>query len=412
MTTMKQTQRVVKSTSRGRRAVTLVEIMAAILVLSIGLVGVLAAIPFGGFRMAQMTESDNSSAVGRNALRIMKANQWGNPNNWWLVNYFVNSGTQLYGVDNPTNNGYPLIDVNWRLNLDAPFIIDPLGASSYQPTLAYYTPNGLGVRCTHVSPLVEGMNGLQRTASGTAAYGGVANFNARLRRWYESFFYQQDDLISGYSETEDDSQFRPQIEVEETLLFDWDYQQANAFSPIEVPSFTGRYSWMACVYPGSGTGARYSVALSDVVSADYDVVVFKDRIIGDQKFFAGTVLGSGYQGGEISLDLSSMRNANNDTATGDAYEIELSRLQDQLQQTRYIMLMGQNNDRLLDGAFPTFARWYKIANYSIERSGNGDLLHMTLIGPDTPKTWANGNTPIAAIFYPGAVGVYSDTCSF
>ena len=219
-------------------------------------------------------------------------------------------------------------------------------------------------------------------------------------------------MISGYSETEDDSQFRPQIEVEETLLFDWDYQQANASSPIEVPSFTGRYSWMACVYPGSGTGARYSVALSDVVSADYDVVVFKDRIIGDQKFFAGTVLGSGYQGGEISLDLSSMRNANNDTATGDAYEIELSRLQDQLQQTRYIMLMGQNNDRLLDGAFPTFARWYKIANYSIERSGNGDLLHMTLIGPDTPKTWANGNTPIAAIFYPGAVGVYSDTCSF
>ena len=39
----------------NRRAETLVEILAAITVLSIGLVGVLAAIPFGGFRMSQMS---------------------------------------------------------------------------------------------------------------------------------------------------------------------------------------------------------------------------------------------------------------------------------------------------------------------------------------------------------------------
>ncbi|MBR6387692.1 MAG: hypothetical protein IKS14_05495, partial [Thermoguttaceae bacterium] len=63
---------------------TLIEIMSSILVLSIGLVGVLAAIPFGGFRMAQMSEADNSSLVGRDAVRMMKINGWANPTNWYL----------------------------------------------------------------------------------------------------------------------------------------------------------------------------------------------------------------------------------------------------------------------------------------------------------------------------------------
>ena len=62
-----------------RRGETLIEIMASIMVLCIGLVGVLAAIPFGGFRMSQMSEADNSAAVGRNAVRMMKVNGWGNP---------------------------------------------------------------------------------------------------------------------------------------------------------------------------------------------------------------------------------------------------------------------------------------------------------------------------------------------
>ena len=401
--------RLVKSESRGRRAVTLVEIMAAILVLSIGLVGILAAIPFGGFRMAQMSEADNSAAVGRNALRIMKANHWANPNNWWLVNYFSSNGPQLYGIVDPTDNVHPLVDSDlWRLNLDAPFIIDPLSAQTYLPTLAYYTPGGLGVRYTLVSPLEDGMNGLPRVPSGSgAAYGGVAAFNARLRNWYERFFYQQDDLVSGYAETEDETQFRPQLETEQASLFDWDDQSADYSSPMDVPSYSGRYSWMACVYPGSSTGARYSADLSCIVSADYDVVVFKDRIIGDQKFFAGVVLGSGYQGGEIELDLTSMRDAENTACDS---SIDRSRLVDQLEQTRYIMLTGRNSDRLEDGAFPTFTRWYKIANYSVDDENN--TLRLTLIGSDTPKTWAGGNTPIAAVFYPGAVGVYSDTCAF
>ena len=73
----------------NRRAETLVEILAAITVLSIGLVGVLAAIPFGGFRMSQMTEADNSAALGRNAVRLIRSHGWCNPNNWILDNLSI-----------------------------------------------------------------------------------------------------------------------------------------------------------------------------------------------------------------------------------------------------------------------------------------------------------------------------------
>ncbi|MGN1063923.1 MAG: prepilin-type N-terminal cleavage/methylation domain-containing protein, partial [Thermoguttaceae bacterium] len=111
-----------------RRAMTLIEIMSSILVLSIGLVGVLAAIPFGGFRMAQMNEADNSSLVGRDAVRMMKINGWANPNNWYIVNRTNNS---VYD-SNPKSilaSGGELTG----LNLTYPFFVDPLGNSSYTP---------------------------------------------------------------------------------------------------------------------------------------------------------------------------------------------------------------------------------------------------------------------------------------
>ena len=45
----------------ARRGETLIEIMASIMVLSIGLVGVLAAIPFGGFRRRRTQRRENDS---------------------------------------------------------------------------------------------------------------------------------------------------------------------------------------------------------------------------------------------------------------------------------------------------------------------------------------------------------------
>lgn len=406
--------RLVKSESRGRRAVTLVEIMAAILVLSIGLVGILAAIPFGGFRMAQMSEADNSAAVGRNALRIMKANQWANPRNWWLFNY---TRFEYYQLDNPRygifpgfRSSLPIIDsANGRMSLDVPFFIDPRDPrmSFLQPALQVYWPSGFTIydriqKVSRNAPVCyANVAPLQESNENYPGFRG--NIDA-LRNWYNSIFYQQDDLICGYSASEDETQFRPQVESEDATIYNW---VKNVASDVSVPSYTGRYSWMACVYPRSATGERYSVEPADVVSADYDVVVFKDRIPGDQKIFGGgCVLGSGYQGGEVIFSLSSARNDKNEPAT----DIDIARFIEQLEQTRYIMLWGQDRDRLVDGDYPTFARWYKIANYSVDDENN--TLRLTLIGPDTPKTWAGGYTSIAAIFYPGAVGVYSDTCTF
>ncbi|MBQ1455682.1 MAG: prepilin-type N-terminal cleavage/methylation domain-containing protein [Thermoguttaceae bacterium] len=56
-----------RTASPSRRGgMTLIEIMMAILILSIGLLGVLASVPFGAGQMGRMVEKDYVTAAARN----------------------------------------------------------------------------------------------------------------------------------------------------------------------------------------------------------------------------------------------------------------------------------------------------------------------------------------------------------
>ena len=393
----------------ARRGETLIEIMASIMVLSIGLVGVLAAIPFGGFRMSQMTEADNSAAVGRNAVRAIRVNGWGNPAGWLIYNPSIPDRDAAYiPVSNPLNpapangllshvigaGGYEYSS----LNLTYPIIVDPLSAVSamgnYLPYSTCFTPNGAySVAFMHVSPLPVNSDG--------SAWNMDLGSYSRLSDWYEHVFFQQDDLISGYYASEDETEFRPRVETEEKTFLDGE-------SP-EIPSFSGRYSWLAFVYPKSSSAYVNECPFSSVTSADYDAVVFHDRIVGDEKAFAASVDGSGYQGGSVTIDLSTCRDSDNNVAnsTGD-----YARIREQLTLTRYIMLTGPDDFSKAGSAgavYPTVARWYKIANFA---NVDDDHVRLTLVGANTPASWANGGTTVTAVFYPGAIGVYSGSATF
>ncbi|MBQ1338619.1 MAG: hypothetical protein IIY32_09915 [Thermoguttaceae bacterium] len=358
---------------------TLIEIMSSILVLSIGLVGVLAAIPFGGFRMAQMSEADNSSLVGRDAVRMMKINNWANPQNWYLKE---NNPPHVFASD-PRSilvNGSTLTG----LNLTYPFFVDPLGNNSYTP--AFFASADPGFFYTAVAPAI-GTGNLS-----------IDRVNGLVER-YERAFYLPDDVMAGYDATEDETEYRPRMETEDDLVL------GNG----SIPAFTGRYSWMATVYPNPGTSAFYDCPLPEIHAADYDVVVMKDRILGDEKGFKVTVDGSGKMGGTVTIDLSSMV----DNLGGNASDsLDRARLLEQLDTTRYLMLMG-NDDIPVDGNLRVFARWYKIANYSVvakDDAGDPLTIRASLIGPDTPNRWS-GST-VSGLFFPGVVGVYSGAATF
>ena len=385
-----------------RRGETLIEIMASIMVLSIGLVGVLAAIPFGGFRMSQMTEADNSAAVGRNAVRTIRINGWADPNSWWIKNpqnssYVSNADPLLYhdGID-----GF-----NY-LNATVPFVFDPLSVINsidYYPRKSLLSPDdGYGTRYVFVSPLPQSPDGSR----------WVPQPVERLKEWYNGLFFQQDDLISGYSSTEDESEFRPRVGQE---LGYPEYKTLLDNSTAPETSFSGRCSWMAFVYPKPRGGVPADKCnFSDIVSADFDAVVFHDRIIGEEMAFAATVEDSGYRGGVVSIELSSCRDYKNDRQ-----EVDYEQISEQLTRTRYIMLVGADDNPITDSAgnsvVPSFSRWYKIANFAGEDKDNDkviDHVRLTLIGENTPFRWTpdapvEERSPVTAVLYPGVIGVYS-----
>lgn len=360
----------------SRFGMTLIEIMAAILVLSIGLVGVLSAIPFGGLRMSQMQEADNSSALGRNASRTMKANGWANPANWWYENGFTNGNSVM---------------PNGNLNLMFPFFIDPISKTRNAPEFFATKPSGgFDSFFTLVKPLQSyRVPGVGRPAIDAAQI--------------DRAFYLQDDIVYGYSNDEDETVYRPQIETTDSLL-----GETDATAP-----FSGRYTWLATVSPKNASGDFYDCPKDALAAADYDVVVFENRVPGDEKAFAARLEGSGYQGGAVTLDLTSgvrpLRVGDTDNPSLDSLDVE--RVIEQLETTRYIMLTG-HEDIPTNGNFRAFARWYKIANYGVvEEDGFPAELRLTLVGPDTPTNWTNG-APITAIIFPGAIGVYSGTTNF
>lgn len=399
--TIKSFRRV--SALHGRRCgMTLIEIMSAIMVLAIGLVGVLAAIPFGGLRLAQMNEADNSSLLGKDAVRLIKANGWADPNNWYIVG--VMSGDV---VTSPTPNPNSILS-NGNLNLKYPFVIDPLSDTRniVGPNSGRYLPNychgQIGTNIvfyTKVAPVIRYNEYMQLNAPGGVPPTLNHGFSYLANR-YDRIFYLPDDLASGFDESEDDTYYRPFLETESD----------SVLGQGVIPAFTGRYSWMATVYPKANTDPFNNCRTEDISSSDYDVVVFRGRVMNDERIMKVTVEGTGYQGGTVTLDFDSM--CNNAGAPADD-AIDRGRVVDQLASTKYIMLMGSDDN----SDTPMFARWYQIANYSVDAVNNPPkYVKMSLIGPDTPRKWSKANVPIpppvSCVFFPGVIGVYSGSTSF
>lgn len=370
--------------SSNHRGMTLIEIMIAILILSVGLLGVLAAVPFGAMQMGKMVEKDFVTSTAINAHNIIAVNGWNQP--------IFDSGRGEKGYWCATKNT-GAVPLQYALrDFTLPVLLDPLGYADFPFD---YTNMSLGAKVIDLDLNLVNSRGEDSTFNfifpgvelGTSGT-DYNNYNIKLDRLFRS----ADDIVY---ERDDNSTNRP-IVLKETDE-----------SGQTIVSYTGEYSWMAMMAPSAAgvgndfTNLRFPVDDPNVtVDVKTDVVVFRGRVPGDATDYIvakATVQGSGYAGGVVLLEKTS------DVSTADAPAYAAA-LVENLQSSTHLLLIGPS-----DLGDQYTARWYKIANFSESDLANG--IPVTLIGDNCPVCWAKSASrdDVRAVVFKNVRGVSTKT---
>ncbi|MBQ2683643.1 MAG: prepilin-type N-terminal cleavage/methylation domain-containing protein [Thermoguttaceae bacterium] len=411
---------------RRRGGMTLIEIMMAILILSIGLLGVLASVPFGAVQMGKMVEKDYVTAAARNGQSILKMKRWLLPDQWCVA---IDS-TRVTADGSYFNGGSRWDDVVVRY-LDAgglnastfvcPVMIDPLGFPEYPFGASGVNPrravigSGVNDRIDFVFPFDETLRNIVPDGADYTVSGVIAEDAGKLDR----LFHSVDDLTY---ELEANSTNRP------ILLEDTETSGA---------AFTGEYSWMAMLSP-SAVGSETSTLVTSgtphyepvplqfpsenpeaVVDVRSDVVVFRGRIPGDgfDYITADVAVGvTGFAGGAMTLvpiandcyrcagdDFGDVPVPDSALSTATASDLLAN-----LQSSAYLLLIGPKDDNGTGVARP-FCRWYKIANSTASVYNDLDAVDVTLIGENCPENWGNTTGRVKAVVFKNVRGVLSQT---
>ncbi len=400
-----------RTASPSRRGgMTLIEIMMAILILSIGLLGVLASVPFGAVQMGKMVEKDYVTAAARNGQSILKMNHWLLPDQWCArINY---NGEYLSDIRDWDNVVVKYLDAGGfnASTFVCPVMIDPLGFPEYP-----FGPGGVNPRCVvigggendkidFVFPFTDALRRIEPDGRPHTVGSVIAEDADKLDR----LFHSVDDLTY---ELEANSTNRP------ILLEDTETSGA---------AFTGEYSWMAMLSP-SAVGAETSRLVTSgtphyepvplrfpsenhpeaVVDVRSDVVVFRGRVPGDDfDYISADVVDitSGFAGGAMTLVPYGCAGAGVATAAD---------LLANLESSTYLLLVGPKDGNGTEVARP-FCRWYRIANSTLDGDAAVDV---TLIGENCPENWnwvdpATGMIPpgkVKAVVFKNVRGVLSQT---
>lgn len=406
-----------------RGGLTLMEIMFAIVILSIGLLGVLAAIPFGALQMGRMVEKDFVNNLGQSALSTIHANGWDNPYRWGIYTRVDGSETIVETLLEDTND------------FRHPCMLDPLGFLDFDEERYTY----LWSPGTHVKDVSKG-DSIRFVFPKEVIVDGDVNVNL-----LDSRFRSMDDIIY---KKESGSMDRP------TMLTDTETGEAQ---------FKGEYSWMAMMTPIAADPSNRAESMTFPPDSDSntegdpgaavdmraDVVVFRGRAVTDQfescldmrdtgtntsftvkdeyMMAAATLEGSNYAGGTFRLKPKPYLNYSGSTKPTAARQREyLSNMLKALKSSTHVLLIGPA-DNFDAGAFDAsnssyvyprlYARWAKIASYSriqydSSNTEPADQIRVTVIGEDCPASWMEGGGGagrVRMIVYPNVRGVFTRT---
>lgn len=390
-------------TWRGRRGVSLLEVLISIFVLSFGLMGVAALIPLGRYALVETGKADRSAACGRAGMRDVKVQRMLDPARWW------NPAPVATGLQNDTGttfanpSGYTT--TQWP-NRGQSFCIDPLGLYRYA------SAGGAAVDEYEMFPL-DVTSGpacihMPRIALDTYLIGGPTVMPLALA---ERVFTWRDELL--FETNEDEATYRP----ERLYSLSGGTGFGTDASAAVVGEAEGNYSWMATVTPaaseaplGYADKKTYTVSIVVFYKRDFEV----DGVMTPERPVQAVFVGNGLGGGDVKLC----------TTVDDRDYLTL-------REKQWIMLCGQVADeRFGSGAVRNVFKWYRVVltddePHVPETSDNPVpantewLRYATLAGPDWNGDWnlsdtsgdGTNDTTYAALV-DGVIGVYTTTIEF
>ncbi len=402
---------------RFRRGVTLMEVLIAMGILLVGLLGAAALFPVGSYFMQKGDIADRGSAIAKVAFadlvtRGIDPDEWQvwdptwNNNNGayqpmgqsmraWMTNYRLNAGVSTMAAFQTALNDAGGFS----------YLIDPIGIA--EGTRTGLNPNALS-RAPYNAQLIwetempEGMTGVnanwvsvygnsfpvRRLTTASASMGTFPSPLLAERQFGSrddiSYTTQEGDLpthqrVAGF---DDNGDLRPEI--------GW------------ARNNTGNYSWLVSIAP-SQSKAREALA-NDPGAYYYDVtvVVFYKRPVQSiqqtERLVGGQVIATGTGGGEILLSKLG------DGIAASPYE--------ELRQGQWVMVCGPHPSATPEDPL-FFTQWYRVLAIDEEEKGflqDEETQRLVgLRGPDWP--WAPGAQVRVGLF-PGAVAVHTKSLRF
>ncbi|WP_145105909.1 hypothetical protein [Botrimarina mediterranea] len=434
----------------SRRALTLAEVLIAMGLLTLGLLGVAAVFPVGGFYMQSGDIADRGGAVAQAALEDAIIRGHLDPKNWVTIDISAIATTNFNSmpllekslpVKFPTAAGAAVsggsMPVYRNRIAGGAFVIDPIGMSraleeSSMDAFRRFAGTGIDSRVGRRFPASRGIsyqadNWSPWTAGPTngsdpngqmwpvrritttvpSATAAIQQYN-RLGPSAARGFSAADDLALSLPESGD--------EPAQGL---WEQLPGGLAS---VRQARGEYSWVISVSPSSSPARDALVATPDAHPYEVSAVVFHKRVVGsgndaalsNERLVRASVVSSNPNGGDLLLE---RRPVAEDTITTSPFE--------NLRVGQYLMLTGPHPI-----STPTQPRlvlnWYRVL--SIEDSGTVGLsagsttlardtrVLVSLRGPDWPwQPAANLTTPtllsndLRVGILPGVVAVHTKT---
>jgi len=451
-----------------RRGVSLLEVLIAMFVITIGLLGVAALVPTGQFAVVESTKADRGSACGRAALSEVQTQRFLNPGLWcaFAPNASPVGWYPFGGATTP--------EVAARISYGDAFVIDPLFVAENR----VYPPPGLASPYGPLAAFPYDRNfppgsygGRPRAYLDRVTFSNLAGDDVLPPTLAERIFRWHDDLAFQVARGSSDERTRsvylwadnstpPKTAIAAAPIRETPSPVPNPTNSVRLrQEHEGNYSWMMSVSPVAAeidSTGRFSFQKYDV-----SVAVFFRRDLAWQPIDpsnppkpdpmpserpANLVFNSGgYGGGDATIYLPvAVGNAlgfSGPTTTLGAQQYEAYL---KVKKDTWIMLLGwQVDDRLPTNRFtpplasPTnwrrVARWYRVV-IADEEVQSGPIFgedacyrNVTLAGPDwdtgrsaaqQPGIWdatlaarpGAGASPTAtAVLVDGVIGVYTRT---
>ncbi len=319
-----------------RRGISLTEVLIAMGILTVGLLGVAAVFPVGGWYMQRAEIADRGSAIGQSVMSDLMARGMLNPRSWYVMTPWSNfqppanvifpSDGKFSPIAGPRQGsfsrpfGLALTEALTQSDaatdhtligrqFGSAFVIDPLGISTMAlsgtgppppqssvhgpaalfPATAYYAfGNYANYGGWANSPWAPWVGGNKTASLGFQWPVRRVTFRQPSSGWQldptmaEHYFRGNDDLVVDLPARND----RPAMQ-------DWDKATDNSGNTFPLArQWTGDYSWIVTVVPTTNAARDGMASNPEGFSYDVSVVVFYKRPLPDSADNVYPTLGS------------------------------------------------------------------------------------------------------------------------